>query len=129
MLTGVHTLIYSSDPTATRRFLKDVLGWPCVTEGHSYEPEEWLIFRTGPSEMGVHPSAGPAGEAWGPEGMHQLTLMCDDLETTIDELTQRGARFEGEPRDLGFGRGVELLVPGAGPLLVYEPRHPLAVDL
>lgn len=49
MLTGVHALVYSSDPTATRAFFRDVLQWPCVTEGETTEPSEWLIFRTGPS--------------------------------------------------------------------------------
>lgn len=33
MLTAVHTLIYSDDPTATRAFLKVVLRWPFVSEG------------------------------------------------------------------------------------------------
>src|SRR5699024_7044066 len=99
MLTALHTLIYSTDPAATRRFLKEVLRWPCSTEGPTDEPEEWLIFRTGPSEMGVHPTGGPAGETWGSGGQHQITLMCDDLPSTMEELTGRGARFAGEPED------------------------------
>lgn len=129
MLTAVHTLIYSSDPAETRRFFKDVLRWPCVTEGQTDEPEEWLIFRTGPSEMGVHPTAGPGSEEWGVAGQHQVTLMCDDLEATIEELERRGAHFDGEPADLGFGRGVNLQVPAAGTILVYEPRHPIAFSI
>src|SRR6476659_7989613 len=50
MITAIHTLIYSEDPDATRAFLRDVIGWPFV-DAH----EGWLIFGTGPSEMGVHP--------------------------------------------------------------------------
>ncbi len=30
MITAVHTLIYSDDAAATRAFLRDVLGWPCI---------------------------------------------------------------------------------------------------
>ena len=90
MLTAVHTLIYSTDPTVTRRFFKEVLQWPCVTEGPTDEPEEWLIFRTGPSETGVHPTAGPAGQTWGREGEHQITLVCDDLDATMAELAAMG---------------------------------------
>ncbi|MFC0646242.1 VOC family protein [Cellulomonas phragmiteti] len=121
--------MYSTDPAATRRFFQDVLRWPCVTEGPTDEPEEWLIFRTGPSEMGVHPTRSATGEVWGADGQHQLTFMCDDLHSTMAELAGRGARFEGEPRDLGFGLGVALTVPGAGTVLLHEPTHPVAVDL
>ena len=129
MLTGVHTLIYSSDPAATRRFFQEVLRWPCVTEGETDEPEDWLIFRMGPSETGVHPTNGPGGEKWGDEGQHWISLMCDDLAATMAELSGRGAQFAGEPRDMGFGTGIELLVPAAGRILLYEPKHPVALHL
>ena len=53
MIKAVHTLIYSDDPEATRAFFRDVLGWPYVEHAES-EPG-WLIFKTGPSEMGSTP--------------------------------------------------------------------------
>jgi predicted enzyme related to lactoylglutathione lyase len=129
MLTGVHSLIYSSDPATTRAFFKDVLRWPHVTEGETDEPSEWLIFRTGPSETGVHPTTGAQGEVWESEGHHMLALMCDDLLATMAELRARGAHFDGQPEDMGFGLGIHLPVPAAGSLLLYEPRHPTAYDL
>ena len=55
MIKAVHTLIYSDDPEATRAFLRDVLNWPYVNDPAS-EPG-WLIFKTGPSEMGIHPTS------------------------------------------------------------------------
>jgi hypothetical protein len=57
-------------------------------------------------------------------GRHQLTLMCDDLATTIAELRARGIEFKGEPRDEGFGITVMMLLPGGVELMLYEPRHP-----
>ena len=30
---------------------------------------------------------------------------------------------------MGFGLAIELELPGAGPILMYEPRHPEAYDL
>ena len=57
MIKAVHTLIYSDDPEATRAFLRDILRWPSV-EDPDPEPD-WPIFKTGPSEMGVHPTPGP----------------------------------------------------------------------
>lgn len=48
MITAVHTLIYSDDPTATRAFLKDVLRWPFVAE----LSERGATFSSGPTDLG-----------------------------------------------------------------------------
>jgi len=46
---------------------------------------------------------------------------------TIAPLT--GSIFAGGIEDHGFGRGTMLGLPGAGEVLLYEPRHPAAYDL
>ncbi len=142
MLTSIHNLVYSDDATATRAFFKDVLRWPYVSEGErgddgiggagtgGADPAEWLIFGTGPSELGVHPTAGEQdGRQWQSPKHHSIALMCDDLKATMAELTARGAQFNGEPRDMGFGRGALVRVPGADDMLLYEPQHAVAFDL
>lgn len=142
MITAVHTLVYSDDPTATRAFFKDVLRWPYVSEGADgdrgvggtgtggADPSDWLIFGTGPSELGVHPTSGEHdGQSWQSPRHHSIALMCDDLEATISELTQRGAEFAGEVQEMGFGRGVLMPVPGADALLLYQPHHAVAYHL
>jgi catechol 2,3-dioxygenase-like lactoylglutathione lyase family enzyme len=126
-IQALHTLIYSDDPVATRAFLRDVLGWPCVEEPHV---PGWLIFKTGPSELGVHPTSYTwEGEEHSHPRQHQISLMCDDIEATVAELTAKGAAFSGPVEDLDFGLGTNLQVPGADDILVYEPRHPKAYDL
>lgn len=138
MITSVHTLIYSDDAAATRAFLKDVLQWGFVAEPQagdgtardqdsgSQDPADWLIFSTGPSELGVHPTQ--SGQ-WRGERHHEITLMCDDLPATMAELAGRGAEFTGEPQDMGFGIAAMLKVPGADDIMLYEPRHVTAYDL
>lgn len=129
MITAVHTLVYSDDPAATRAFFKDVLRWPFVdddTEGGD-DPSSWLIFRSGPSEVGVHPTSGHGG--WSAPRHHAMSLMCDDLEATVAELRGRGAVISGEPVDRGFGICAEVEVPGADPVMLYQPKHRLAYDL
>ncbi|MBF6075667.1 VOC family protein [Nocardia beijingensis] len=116
MITAVHTLVYADDPDAARAFFRDVLGLPNLDAG-----DGWLLFATGPSELGVHPTDAPP--------RHEISLMCDDLERTMTDLAARGARFEGEIAERGFGRCVDLRVPGAGTMLLYQPRHPLAYPL
>jgi predicted enzyme related to lactoylglutathione lyase len=125
VITAVHTLVYAEDPDAARAFFRDVLGWPHI-DAH----DGWLIFRTGPSELGVHPTAGGSDDQqWSAEQHHQITLMCDDIEQTVIELAAKGAKFAGEVRDEGFGRTTVLKVPGAGDMLLYQARHQPAYDL
>jgi predicted enzyme related to lactoylglutathione lyase len=125
MITAVHNLIYSEDAEATRVFFRDVLGWPNVDAGGG-----WLIYKTGPSELGVHPSSGEHnGEAWSTHQHHEISLVCDDIEQTVSEWTKRGVRFTREIQDAGFGRTTSFEVPGAGEMLVYEPKHPTAYGL
>ena len=125
MITAVHTLIYSDEPEATRAFLRDVLEWPYVDGGHG-----WLIFKTGPSELGIHPTSGEhEGEEFSHPRQHSISLMCDDLAVTIAELEAKGATLSGGIQDLGFGITTMLELPGADDILLYEPRHPKAYDL
>src|SRR6476646_105142 len=128
MIKAVHTLIYSDDPEATRAFLRDVLAWPSVAEPGATPP--WPIFKTGPSEMGVHPTSGNSGDdAYASERHHSISLMCDDIAATKSDLEAKGAVFSSEIADYGFGLAAMLDVPGADPIMVYEPRHPEAYDL
>jgi predicted enzyme related to lactoylglutathione lyase len=121
MITAVHTLVYADDAEAARAFFRDVLEWPYV-DAH----DGWLIFRTGPSELGVHPAAA---EGFSSEQHHEISLMCDDIAQTVTELRAKGVAFTGEIRDAGFGRTITFQVPGAGEMLLYQARHPLAHDL
>jgi predicted enzyme related to lactoylglutathione lyase len=129
MITSIHTLIYSDDAPATRVFLRDVLGWPCVEDVMGGGPG-WLIFRAGPSEMGVHPTHGVYdGKTYESPRHHMISLMCDDISRTVAELKAKGAEFHGEVRDLGFGLVAMMAVPGADDIMLYQPRHPLAYSL
>ena len=126
MITGVHALVYADDPEAARAFFRDVLEWPYV-DAHG----GWLIFRTGPSELGVHPTSGGQGSegtAWQVGQHHEVTLMCDDITATVAELEARGAQFTQEVKDQGFGLTAMLKVPGAGDVMVYQPRHAVAYE-
>ena len=128
MITSIHTMIYSNDPPITRAFLRDVLGWPYVEHPDS-EPG-WLIFRCGPSEMGVHPTHYSwEGKSYEHPVHHSISLMCDDIRQTIDELTSKGATFNGEVEDMGFGMTVMMNLPAAGEIMLYQPHHPTAYDL
>jgi hypothetical protein len=112
-ITGVHALLYTSEPEALRATLSDVFGWSHVDAGGG-----WLIFAMPPAEVGVHPSETPS---------HQLSLMCDDITGTVADLRAKGIEVKGEPEAMPFGTGVTIVLPGGVDLLVYQPRHPTAI--
>ena len=116
-ITGAHVLLYSYEPERLRAVLGDVFKWSHVDAG-----DGWLIFRLPPAELGVHPVEGPVSNA-----MHQFTLMCDDLRSTIEELRVKGVEAAGEPQDEGWGITVMLKLPGGVEVMLYQPRHPVAI--
>jgi catechol 2,3-dioxygenase-like lactoylglutathione lyase family enzyme len=128
VIIAAHALIYSEDEKATRAFLRDVLQWRYVVDTPS--APDWLIFKVGPSEMGVHPNSWGSGDQAVRLPLHSdVSLICDDLEATVTELKTRGAQFSGEVVDRGFGLAIMLKVPGAQDMLLYQPQHETAYDL
>ena len=112
-ITGIHALLYSTQPEELRALLRDVFGWRHV-DAH----EGWLIFALPPAELGVHPSEAPS---------HELSIMCDDMQSTIAELEAKGVTFQGPPEQSGFGTVVTMLLPGGVQMMLYEPRHATAI--
>jgi hypothetical protein len=118
-VVGAHVLLYTPEPEKLRATLRDVFGWSHVDAG-----EGWLIFALPPAELGVHPAEGPTYES----GVrHQLSLMCDDINATIRDLRAKGIDIDGEPVDEGFGITVMMTLPGGVSVMLYEPRHAVAI--
>jgi len=118
-VTGVHALLYTSEPEAVRAIFRDVFSWAHVDDG-----DGWLIFALPPAELGIHPAEGPTFES----GVrHQLTFMCDDVNATIRELRGKGVDVRGEPEDEGFGITTTVVLPGGVEVMLYEPRHRTAI--
>ena len=109
MITGAHSIIYSSDPEADRNFFKKILKFPNVDIGHG-----WLIFGLPPSEVAIHPSDK--------SGSSEFYLMCDDIKLFMKEMKKHKIKCSpvGEQR---WGLITQLTLPGGGQLGVYEPKH------
>ncbi|MET9490874.1 MULTISPECIES: VOC family protein [unclassified Nocardia] len=118
MINGAHTIIYASDADRARAFFRDVLKLPNVDAGG-----DWLIFKSPPAELAVHPAAPPES------GMAAVYFMCDDLEATVAELRAEDVEFTSEITQERWGRITSFLVPGAGEVGLYQPLHPVAYDL
>jgi hypothetical protein len=109
MIIGAHSIIYSKNSDADRAFLRDVLKFPSVDVG-----EGWLIFGLPPSEVAVHPSDE--------NDVHELYLMCDDVEALIADMKKRGVVC-GPVHNQGWGLLTQIVLPGGGKLGIYQPRH------
>jgi len=109
MITGVHTIIFSTDPDADRAFLRDVLKLGSVDAGAG-----WLIFALPPAELAVHPSDK--------NDVHELYLICDDVQAFVHEMAGQHLRC-GPVQELSWGLVTQLTLPGGGHLGIYQPRH------
>jgi hypothetical protein len=119
-IIGAHVLLYTPEAEAARAVLRDIFGFAHVDAGRG-----WLIFRLPPAELGIHPS-----EASGPDAVaHAFSLMCDDIHATVGELRSKGVPVDGEPQDHGYGITVMVTLPGGLKVQIYEPRHPVAIDI
>ena len=109
MIHGAHVIIYSKDSEADRAFFRDVLNYESVDAGQG-----WLIFALPPAEVAVHPSED--------NDVHELFLMCDDIQALIAEMKQK--KVTCSPIDeQRWGSITRLTLPGGGKLGIYQPKH------
>lgn len=117
MITGMHTMFYSSDPEGLRAFFRDKLGLRSSDIGQS-----WLIFDLPEADLGVHPS-DESGEEGALSGTPDISFYCDNIQTTVDELKSRGVIFKGEIEDHGYGFVTYFKVPGDFYIQLYQPKY------
>ena len=117
MITGLHAILYSPDADRVRAFLRDVLGLKSVDAGHG-----WLIFAAPPAELAAHPLEE------GEKPRHELFLMCNDLQATVQELQAKGVQC-GAVTEARWGSVTTIHLPGGGELGLYQPKHPTALGL
>jgi hypothetical protein len=115
MIFGAHVILYSKDAGADRAFLRDVLGLASVDAGHG-----WLIFALPPAEAAVHPAEASEGQ--------ELYFMCDDLQAEIASLGSKGVRCS-EVKEARWGSIAMIGLPGGSEIGLYQPKHPIALDL
>lgn len=116
MITAGHVVLYSRDPEADREFFQKVLKYPHIDAGGG-----WLIFKLPPTELGVHPTEGTES--------HEFMFMCEDLVTTMAELTGKRIVFTRPVTQHRWGRATAFRLPGGGEVGLYEPSHPVAATM
>ena len=114
MIRGLHAMFYSSEADALRAFIRDKLG----LTGHDVG-QGWLIFDAPEADLGVHPTEddGP------PSGTAEISFYCDDIESTVATLKQRGVEFTQDVEDHGYGLVTYFKAPGVSKIQLYQPRY------
>src|SRR4051794_1996975 len=105
-ITGVHAVFYTHDAEADRAWLADVLGLESVDAGGG-----WLIFALPPAELAAHSASSDGGV--------ELYLMCDNIETTMQELRDQGVAFDGAVIDRRWGHVTKIVLPSGARLGLY----------
>ena len=115
MIKGVHTMFYSSEADELRAFIRDKLGFGFTDVG-----DGWLIFDLPEADMGCHPSGDEDGKR---SGTHNISFYCDDIESTVKELTAKGVEFTREITDEGYGLVAHFKMPGDFEAQLYQPHY------
>jgi catechol 2,3-dioxygenase-like lactoylglutathione lyase family enzyme len=115
MISGAHVVLYSRNADADRAFFRDVLGFKSIDVGSG-----WLVFTLPPGEAAFHPSDE--------NGTHELYFICDDLKAEIASLAKKDVKCS-EVQEARWGYLTEMRLPGGGAVGLYQPKHPLAIDL
>jgi catechol 2,3-dioxygenase-like lactoylglutathione lyase family enzyme len=112
MIRGIHGLLYSSDPDATRSFFRTKLKLPGSDIGG-----DWWIFDFKEGDLGVHPVDDPADA-----GGHDVSFYVDDLQAVVKDLQSRDVTCD-EIADRGYGLVTHLTVPGGIRVQLFQPRY------
>lgn len=126
MIIGAHVLFYSTDADADRAFLRDTFEFPFVDAGGG-----WLIFALPPVEAAVHPTTNMQSgvEEHGKSMLRSiLYLMCDDVDAEIARLAKRDVHCAPVSQER-WGRWTSFTLPSGREMGLYQPQHPIAVDL
>jgi catechol 2,3-dioxygenase-like lactoylglutathione lyase family enzyme len=115
MISAAHIVLHSTNADADRAFFRDVLGFKAVDAGHG-----WLIFALPPGEAAFHPSDE--------NDAHELYFICNDLKAEMASLAEKNVTCS-EVQEARWGSIARIPLPGGGAVGLYQPKHPLAIDL
>jgi catechol 2,3-dioxygenase-like lactoylglutathione lyase family enzyme len=115
MISAAHLVLYSKNADADRAFFRDVLGFKSVDAGHG-----WLVFALPPGEAAFHPCDE--------KGASELYFICDNLKAEIASLAKKNVKCS-KVQEARWGSITRIQLPGGGTIGLYQPKHPLAVDL
>ena len=119
-ITGGHTLFYTTEVDAFREVMRDTFELPIVGERDGV----WMAFGL-PGATTLEPHGFPrlVEIDLGDRPSHEVCFLCDDLDATIEEMRDKGVEFQDEPKDMGWGIVIVMVLPGGVEAVLCEPRE------
>src|SRR5687767_5940622 len=114
MIRGMHAMFDSSKAAELRAFLRDKLDLKATDVG-----DGWLIFDAPQADLGVHPNENGEPRS----GTAEISFFCDDIASTVRELSARGVEFTQPVEDHGYGLVTYFNVPGDFRVQLYQPHY------
>jgi predicted enzyme related to lactoylglutathione lyase len=108
-IKGVHAMFYTPEADALRAFLRDKVGIDHFDAG-----EGWLIFTPTEGEIGCHPSD---------KTFQDISIYCDDIHATVEEMKAKGVEFIREIEDHGYGFVTYFKAPGGFEIQLYQAKY------
>ncbi len=115
MIRGIHAMFYSSEAEKLCAFLRDKLGLQSFDIGGG-----WLIFDLPGAKVGCHPVDLEKGRGF---GIQHVSFYCDNIESTVAELSARGVEFTGPIAETEWGFTSSFKAPGDLEIVLYEPGY------
>jgi len=114
MIRGMHAMFYSSKAAELRAVLRDKLDLKATDVG-----DGWLIFDAPHADLGVHPNENGEPRS----GTAEISFFCDDIGSTVRELSARDVEFTQPIEDHGYGLVTYFNVPGDFRVQLYQPHY------
>ena len=115
MIKGVHAMFFTDKAEEARAFARDKLQLDNLDAGGG-----WLIFKLSEADMGFHPVDH---EGAPPSGTHDLSFYCDDIESEVAAMRERGVEFKDEITDQGYALAIHFEMPGGIKCELYQPKY------
>src|SRR5438105_9873515 len=96
MMTIGHIELFVKDPTASRKFYEEILGFEVTSIQHN----RFVWLKLGSTQILLRPGDGDTATAYA-RSSNGIVLYTDNLDATMGALTSRGLQFlgnDGSPR-------------------------------
>ena len=109
-----------ADQDRALRYYSEVLGFSVITDQPMGDGQRWIELRIGRSETGIALFT-PPGHEERVGSFQSISLQCDDIEATYNELSAKGAIFDEPPKKESWGTSA-ILKDSEGNSVVLSSR-------
>ncbi len=108
-----------SDQQRAKEFYERTLGFKLISDERFDQGMRWVQLE--PPGGGTNITLVTWFENMRPGSLGGMVIACEDVDAAYEELRGRGARFNGPPEDMPWGRFAGLQDPDGNGWLLRQP--------